>query len=40
LNFFTPLGLPAVNPPEPGSFFPESLTAEQKADLMEFLQIL
>jgi cytochrome c peroxidase len=40
LNFFTPLGLPAINPPEPGSFFPESLTAEQKADLMEFLQIL
>jgi len=40
LNFFTPLGLPAVNPPEPGSFFPESLTAEQKADLMEFLLIL
>lgn len=40
LNFFTPLGLPAVNPPEPGSFFPESLTAQQKADLMEFLLIL
>lgn len=40
LNFFTPLNLPAVNPPEPGSFFPESLTAEQKADLMEFLLIL
>jgi len=40
LNFFTPLGLPAINPPEPGSFFPESLTAQQKADLMEFLLIL
>lgn len=40
LNFFTPLNLPAVNPPEEGSFFPESLTAEQKEDLMEFLLIL
>jgi hypothetical protein len=32
--------LPAVLPPEEGSFFPESLTPEQKADLLEFLQVL
>jgi hypothetical protein len=40
LPFFAPLNLPAVLPPEEGSFFPESLTAQQKADLMEFLQVL
>lgn len=40
LNFFAPLHLPTVNPPEPGSFFPESLTPQQKDDLMEFLTIL
>jgi cytochrome c peroxidase len=40
LNFFTPLNLPAVNPPEEGSFFFESLTAQQKDDLMEYLLFL
>ncbi|HYQ44052.1 MAG TPA: hypothetical protein VER11_18855 [Polyangiaceae bacterium] len=40
LPFFTMLNLPAVNPPENGGFFPEALTPEQKADLMEFLQVL
>jgi cytochrome c peroxidase len=40
LPFFAPLNLPAVLPPEEGSFFPESLTAQQKADLLEFLQVL
>jgi cytochrome c peroxidase len=40
LSFFTPLNLPAVLPPEEGSFFPESLSPQQKADLLEFLQIL
>lgn len=40
LPFFTMLNLPANNPPEPGSFFPEALTPEQKADLLEFLQVL
>jgi cytochrome c peroxidase len=40
LPFFAPLNLPATLPPEPNSFFPESLTPAQKADLMEFLAIL
>lgn len=40
LQFFAPLNLPLVNPPEPGSFFPESLTPQQKDDLMAFLTIL
>jgi len=40
LPFFTPLNLPAILPPENGGFFPESLTPEQKADLLEFLQVL
>ncbi|HEU4578730.1 MAG TPA: hypothetical protein VFS67_10785 [Polyangiaceae bacterium] len=40
LSFFTPLNLPATLPPEEGSFFPESLSPQQKADLLEFLQIL
>ncbi len=40
LPFFAPLNLPAVLPPEPNSFFPESLTPQQKADLMEFLAVL
>jgi hypothetical protein len=40
LSFFAPLNLPAVNPPEEGSFFPESLSPQQKQDLLEFLQIL
>ncbi|HYQ02266.1 MAG TPA: hypothetical protein VER96_26510 [Polyangiaceae bacterium] len=40
LPFFTMLNLPANLPPENGGFFPESLTPEQKADLLEFLQVL
>lgn len=40
LPFFAPLNLPAILPPENGGFFPESLTPEQKSDLLEFLQIL
>jgi cytochrome c peroxidase len=40
LPFFTPLNLPAVLPPEPNSFFPESLSPQQKSDLLEFLQVL
>jgi len=40
LPFFTMLNLPAVNPPENGGFFPEALTPQQKADLLEFLQVL
>ncbi|MFO7181123.1 MAG: cytochrome-c peroxidase, partial [Pseudomonadota bacterium] len=40
LQFFPPLNLPLIHPPEEGSFFPESLTPEQKNDLLEFLQVL
>jgi len=41
LPFFGPaLNLPANLPPEPGSFFPESLSPQQKDDLLEFLAIL
>jgi cytochrome c peroxidase len=40
LPFFTPLNLPANLPPEDGGFFPESLSPQQKADLLEFLQVL
>ena len=40
LAFFTPLNLPAVLPPENGGFFPESLSPQQKDDLLEFLQVL
>jgi cytochrome c peroxidase len=40
LPFFTMLNLPATLPPEEGSFFPESLSPQQKADLLEFLQVL
>ncbi|MEY2930196.1 MAG: hypothetical protein RL033_945 [Pseudomonadota bacterium] len=40
LPFFVPLNLPAVLPPENGGFFPESLSPEQKQDLMELLTIL
>lgn len=31
---------PLVNPPEPGSFFPESFTPQEKDDLIAFLQVL
>jgi cytochrome c peroxidase len=40
LPFFGPLNLPAVLPPEANSFFPESLSPQQKQDLLEFLQLL
>ena len=40
VQFFPMLNLPLVNPPEPGSAFPESFTPAQKADLLAFLQIL
>jgi cytochrome c peroxidase len=40
LPFFGPLNLPAVLPPEPNSFFPESLSPQQKSDLLEFLNVL
>jgi cytochrome c peroxidase len=40
LPFFTMLNLPANLPPEPGSFFPESLSPQQKDDLLAFLAIL
>jgi cytochrome c peroxidase len=41
LPFFgTALNLPANLPPEDGSFFPESLSPQQKSDLIEFLQVL
>jgi len=40
LQFFAPLNLPLVNPAEEGSFFPESLTVQQKQDLIAFLQVL
>jgi cytochrome c peroxidase len=40
LPFFAPLNLPAVLPPENGGFFPESLSPQQKQDLLAFLQIL
>jgi hypothetical protein len=35
-----PQSLSLVNPPEPGSPFPESFTPAQKDDLIAFLQIL
>jgi cytochrome c peroxidase len=40
LPFFAPLNLPAVLPPENGGFFPESLSPDQKQDLLEYLAIL
>lgn len=40
LQFFGPLNLPLVNPPEDGSIFQESLSPQQKQDLLEFLQVL
>ncbi|MGE5788922.1 MAG: cytochrome-c peroxidase [Myxococcales bacterium] len=40
LQFFGPLNLPLVNPAEEGSIFPESLSPQQKQDLLEFLEIL
>jgi cytochrome c peroxidase len=40
LQFFPMLNLPLVNPPEEGSFFPESFTPQQKDDLIAFLMVL
>jgi cytochrome c peroxidase len=40
IQFFPMLNRPLVNPPEPGSFFPESFTPEGKDDLIAFLEIL
>lgn len=40
VQFFPPLNLPLVNPPEVEGGFPESLTPQQKQDLLEFLQVL
>ncbi|HTV19378.1 MAG TPA: hypothetical protein VMG12_11920 [Polyangiaceae bacterium] len=40
VQFFAPLNLPLVNPPEVEGGFPESLTPQQKADLLEFLNLL
>jgi cytochrome c peroxidase len=40
VNFFPMLNLPLVNPPEPGSPFPESFTPAEKDDLIAFLTIL
>lgn len=40
VQFFAPLHLPLVNPPEFEGGPPESLTPAQKQDLLEFLQIL
>lgn len=40
LPFFAPLNLPATLPPEANSFLPESLTPQQKQDLLDFLAVL
>jgi cytochrome c peroxidase len=40
VQFFPPLNLPLVNPPELEGGPPESLTVQQKQDLLEFLQVL
>jgi cytochrome c peroxidase len=40
IQFFPMLSRPLVNPPEPGSPFPESFTPQEKSDLIAFLQIL
>ena len=40
VQFFPMLNRPLVNPPEPGSFFPESFTPQEKDDLIAFLEIL
>jgi cytochrome c peroxidase len=40
VQFFAPLNLPLVNPPEFEGGPPESLTPEEKQDLLEFLQVL
>lgn len=40
IQFFPMLNRPLVNPPEPGSLFPESFTPAEKDDLVAFLEIL
>jgi len=40
LPFLVPLNLPPVLPPEPGSVLPESLSPQQKQDLLAFLAVL
>ncbi len=40
VQFFAPLNLPLVNPPEFEGGPPESLTPQQKQDLIEFLTVL
>ena len=40
VQFFPPLNLPLVNPPEFEGGPPESLTPQEKQDLLEFLAIL
>jgi cytochrome c peroxidase len=40
VQFFPMLNLPLVNPPEVEGGFPESLTPQQKQDLLDFLAIL
>jgi cytochrome c peroxidase len=40
VQFFAPLNLPLINPPEFPGGPPESLTPEQKQDLIEFLELL
>jgi len=40
VQFFPMLNRPLVNPPEPGSFVPESFTPQEKDDLIAFLQVL
>jgi cytochrome c peroxidase len=40
VSFFAPLNLPLINPPEFEGGPPESLTPQQKQDLIEFLEVL
>jgi cytochrome c peroxidase len=40
VQFFPPLNLPLVNPPEFEGGLPESLTPQEKQDLLEFLAVL
>jgi hypothetical protein len=40
VQFFAPLNLPLINPPEFEGGPPESFTPQQKQDLIEFLTVL
>jgi cytochrome c peroxidase len=40
VQFFAPLNLPLINPPEFEGGLPESFTPEQKQDLIDFLEVL